>query len=246
MKRATLTSFGLTIGLFTSAIVLGFLIASFRTTPNAPDTTIPKGTEPTVLKDFGLDELTNKTMVKIPISVFTTVFSGTKTVAGKFVGVVNDAEAIMTDDISTVENMGYSSHEKGDTDISDLEGLIDVVFGEEDEFEIDTRNIPAPQEEIFEQWEVTESPNVDISEISRNIIYPRIAKQAGIEGTVLLNVLIGPNGKITKLIVEHSDNLLLNEAAISAVKKSTYTPAIQNGKPCSCWMSIPIEFKLSN
>ena len=71
-----------------------------------------------------------------------------------------------------------------------------------------------------------------------------MARKAGIEGKVIVRVLVGKDGKPMKSVVQNSDSQMLDQAAKDAVMKSVFTPAIQNGQPITCWVSIPITFKL--
>ena len=91
---------------------------------------------------------------------------------------------------------------------------------------------------------VEKEPVVDLGELQRRIIYPEMARKAGIEGKVIVRVLVGKDGKPMKSVVQNSDSQMLDQAAKDAVMKSIFTPAIQNGQPITCWVSIPITFKL--
>ena len=91
---------------------------------------------------------------------------------------------------------------------------------------------------------VEKEPYVDIRELQKKVVYPDMAKRAGIEGKVNIRVLVGKNGVPKKHLVESSDSELLNDAAIKAVMSSVFTPAIQNNQPIDCWVSIPIVFRL--
>ena len=91
---------------------------------------------------------------------------------------------------------------------------------------------------------VEKEPYIDIKELQRKVVYPDLAKRAGIEGKVNIRVLVGKNGVPKKHIVESTDSDLLNDAAIKAVMNSVFTPAIQNNQPIDCWVSIPIVFRL--
>ena len=71
-----------------------------------------------------------------------------------------------------------------------------------------------------------------------------MAKRNGIEGTVLVGALIGKDGRIEKIQVIESENEILNAAAVTAVKETTFTPAKQNGQPVRVWTRVPITFKL--
>jgi len=61
---------------------------------------------------------------------------------------------------------------------------------------------------------------------------------------VIVRVLVDRAGKPVRSVVQYSDSQMLDQAAKNAVMKSVFTPAIQNGQPISCWVSIPITFKL--
>jgi protein TonB len=75
-------------------------------------------------------------------------------------------------------------------------------------------------------------------------VYPEIAKQAGIEGTVILHLLIDTNGKVLRAKVLKGLTEDTNKAAIDAALKSTFYPAKQRDKPVKVWVSFPIKFVL--
>lgn len=92
---------------------------------------------------------------------------------------------------------------------------------------------------------VEKEPNFDLAKLQKGAVYPDLARKAGVEGRVVIRVLVGTDGKIRKSVIEDSDNTLLNEAALKAVRDYGYVPpAVQNGTPIACWVSIPILFKL--
>jgi protein TonB len=92
---------------------------------------------------------------------------------------------------------------------------------------------------------VEKPPIVDLQKLAKSVIYPDLAKRGGIEGKVIIKVLIGKDGLPQKTILDHSDNRIFDTAAITAVMAATYTPAIAEGKPIACWVSIPVTFKLN-
>ncbi len=99
---------------------------------------------------------------------------------------------------------------------------------------------PEPDEFI----PVEKEPSLDYEKLKRSVVYPEIARRAGIEGKVVVRVLVGSNGEIRRTLIEYSDSELLNDSAVQAIKKATFTPGIQNGQPITCWVSIPITFQL--
>jgi TonB family protein len=74
--------------------------------------------------------------------------------------------------------------------------------------------------------------------------YPAAASKDSIEGTVWLKVWIDEMGSVAELIVQKSDNEILNHSAIAAAKQWTFKPALMKGKPVAVWVSIPFRFKL--
>jgi protein TonB len=100
---------------------------------------------------------------------------------------------------------------------------------------------PEPDEFI----PVEKEPTVDYARLQSLVVYPDLAKRAGIEGRVVLRVLVDKDGSVRKLFIEASENELLNQAALDAVKAyGRFKPAIQNQEPIMCWISIPIQFRL--
>jgi protein TonB len=74
--------------------------------------------------------------------------------------------------------------------------------------------------------------------------YPPLAKQARIQGTVVLSALIGKDGSIQNLKVVSGHPMLTN-AALEAVKEWKYKPYILNGEPVEVDTTINVNFSLS-
>jgi protein TonB len=75
-------------------------------------------------------------------------------------------------------------------------------------------------------------------------IYPPLAKQARISGTVTLNAVIGKDGHIANLTVAKGHPLLI-QAALDAVKNWVYKPTLLNGEPVEVATTIDVNFTLS-
>ena len=74
-------------------------------------------------------------------------------------------------------------------------------------------------------------------------VYPEIARQARKEGTVVMEAVLDPTGRVTQLRVIQSVPLL-DQAAMDAVRQWRYTPSTLGGHPVSVLMSITIRFTL--
>jgi protein TonB len=73
--------------------------------------------------------------------------------------------------------------------------------------------------------------------------YPPIAREAGIEGTVIVEALVTSGGAVGKVRVRQG-NPMLAEAAAKAVWRWRFRPAEWNGKPVPAWVSVPVVFRL--
>jgi len=78
--------------------------------------------------------------------------------------------------------------------------------------------------------------------------YPIFAKNAGIEGDVILQVEVFEDGSVGAIEVLKS--LMsgpggLDEAAIKCVKQWEFSPAKSGGRPVACWVTFPVGFYLN-
>ncbi len=73
--------------------------------------------------------------------------------------------------------------------------------------------------------------------------YPPLAQQARIQGTVVLQALIGKDGTIQNLHVVSGHPMLTN-AALEAVKEWRYKPYYLNGEPVEVETTINVNFTL--
>ncbi len=75
--------------------------------------------------------------------------------------------------------------------------------------------------------------------------YPAYAIRRGIEGKVLLEVYVLPDGNPGDISVfESSGHRVLDSAAVKAVKKWKFVPAQKGFSAVASWVKVPIEFKL--
>ena len=75
--------------------------------------------------------------------------------------------------------------------------------------------------------------------------YSEIAKEARIQGTVILEAIIDKNGDITRVRPIKALPLELTDNAIAAVKTWKYEPATLEGKPVSVYYKLTINFRLN-
>jgi protein TonB len=75
--------------------------------------------------------------------------------------------------------------------------------------------------------------------------YPLIYREAGIEGTVQVRVLVGVDGNVLDAKVLSSDAAIeMQQAAIEAAMKCRFKPAKQRTTPVKAHVMIPFVFRL--
>jgi protein TonB len=74
-------------------------------------------------------------------------------------------------------------------------------------------------------------------------LYPPVALQARIGGIVILRVLVSETGQPLEIEVMRGGKGGLTEAAVSAVRKWTFTPARRGETPVRAWTTVPIPFE---
>jgi protein TonB len=75
-------------------------------------------------------------------------------------------------------------------------------------------------------------------------IYPPLARQTRISGTVRLHAIISKDGSIQQLEVM-SGHPLLQQAALDAVRQWRYQPTLLNGEPVEVDTTIDVIFSLN-
>jgi TonB family protein len=72
-------------------------------------------------------------------------------------------------------------------------------------------------------------------------VYPELAQQARVQGVVIIEVIIGPDGSVQDAKVLRSIPLL-DEAALDAVRQWRFTPTLLNGVPVPVIMTVTVNF----
>ena len=76
-------------------------------------------------------------------------------------------------------------------------------------------------------------------------VYPRVAKEEGWEGVVLLKVLVQTNGVPGKITVRKSSgHSILDWAAIEAMRQWRFAPAMDGNFPVEKYLQVPLKFGL--
>jgi len=73
--------------------------------------------------------------------------------------------------------------------------------------------------------------------------YPDLARQAGVEGVVILECTLSPQGRVTDVRVLRGIPLL-DDAAVEAVRQWVYTPTLLNDVPVPVIMTVTVDFRI--
>ncbi len=82
--------------------------------------------------------------------------------------------------------------------------------------------------------------------ISKNLQYPKIAQENGIQGKVILRFMVDKDGTVKKVEIIRSLDPSCDKEAIRIVKAlPKFIPGKQNGVNVAVWYTMPITFKLN-
>lgn len=94
--------------------------------------------------------------------------------------------------------------------------------------------------------DICPQPLGGLIEIERNINYPKLAKQYGLEGEVFVSAIVSELGIAEKVTIIRGLGLGCDEAAVEAVKKTKFIPGEKNGIPKKANVSFKVKFNLEN
>jgi TonB family protein len=74
--------------------------------------------------------------------------------------------------------------------------------------------------------------------------YSEEARKAKYQGTVVLWVVVGPDGRSHEIRVQRSLGLGLDEKAVEAVRLWRFEPAKKDGVPVAVQINVEVNFRL--
>lgn len=97
----------------------------------------------------------------------------------------------------------------------------------------------------FEAYDSPPSPIGGMEAIQDNVIYPDLARQAGIGGTTIVQVTVNTSGEaVNPEVLRSSGNVSLDAAAMNAATVTSWTPAMKEGSPVRVKIALPVVFRL--
>lgn len=137
----------------------------------------------------------------------------------------------------------------------EVEDKIEINVDVDQHTEIEVYIPPVIQDEEIQEAEiftVVESmpefpggPQAMMEFIARNIKYPPMARESGIQGRVFVNFVVEPNGSVTNVNVLRGIGGGCDEEAIRVVETMPkWTPGRQRGKAVRVSFNLPVRFTL--
>ncbi len=81
--------------------------------------------------------------------------------------------------------------------------------------------------------------------IAKNTVYPEIAIEQGLQGTVVLRFKVDVDGSVSTVSVKKSLSRECDKAAMDVFRKlPKFTPAKTNGHPVPVWFTMPVKFAI--
>jgi TonB family protein len=74
--------------------------------------------------------------------------------------------------------------------------------------------------------------------------FSETARKAGFQGTCVLSLIVGTDGKPRDIRVERKLGMLLDEKAVEAVRNWTFEPGQKDGKPVAVQVNVEVSFRL--
>lgn len=110
---------------------------------------------------------------------------------------------------------------------------------------------PKIEEKTYEMFDIQKEPSFPggvkamYDWLGKNLVYPEMAKEAGIYGTIPVQFVVGANGNITDVVALKDIGGGLAKAAVAAVQKMPkWSPGEANGHPVKVRYTLPVKFKL--
>lgn len=104
-----------------------------------------------------------------------------------------------------------------------------------------------PQEPLRSVQKMPKFPGDINRYLADNIRYPALASEQGIEGQVVLEFVVGVDGRVSNIQVKRGQGGGLTEEAVRVVKgMPKWTPGEQNGRTVPVYYTLPVRFTLKN
>jgi periplasmic protein TonB len=100
---------------------------------------------------------------------------------------------------------------------------------------------PAEDRNVYQAADVEEKPK-RLTTVTPD--YPEMARRAGIEGVVMLKLLVNREGQVDSVDTVKGPDIF-RKSSIDAAKRTRFSPARQNNRPVACWVLVPFRFVIN-
>lgn len=124
---------------------------------------------------------------------------------------------------------------------------------DEEEQRDEEENLPAPAPPLMEKLKVLQvlnhaekSPRIvgGLGAYYIHIQYPEEAIAQNIEGRLILDFVVEPDGRPSNIRILQSLHPLCDSSAVAALEKTYFVPGKQNGETVRVRMRLPVRFKI--
>lgn len=109
------------------------------------------------------------------------------------------------------------------------------------DLESESQNIPDPDECI--ELDTVPDP-LNFTTFINCLTYPKDARNAGLEGRVIVKLLIDKKGIPIQHIIKETPHKVFNKSVESCIYALRYPPVILKGDLIYYWVTVPVKFEL--
>lgn len=109
-----------------------------------------------------------------------------------------------------------------------------------------TKKESKQEEKIFVVVERMPTLIGGLAALQKTIVYPELARKAGIEGRVYVEFVVDEHGRVMNPYVVRGIGGGCDQEALKAVRNARFTPGMQRGRPVKVRYGLPVIFKLQN
>ena len=168
------------------------------------------------------------------------------TIKNTEIAIVADEE--VTEQIVSQDELQETTTAIGATTFDEGTDDLNVVREHKEEIIVEEK-APVEENKVFDA--VEQMPTFPGGEgelmkyLNKNLTYPTLAAENGIQGTVLLQFVVQKDGSIGEVKVVRSKDPDLDREAVRVVKgMPKFIPGRMNGQPVNVWFTLPVRFKL--
>jgi TonB family C-terminal domain len=151
-------------------------------------------------------------------------------------------------DVDEMKSQEELSNTNGVISIADVKGNDDVNGKDIADVKCDVSEVVEEERalEVVEQMPAFPGGETALTGfVGKNLQYPTIAQENGIQGTVIVRFKVGTDGSISDIQILRSLDPACDKEAIRIIKSlPRFIPGRQNGVPVAVWYTFPVKFKL--